>query len=103
MDKLKALLAALPLIAVTLIGSFLPLMLIGGLILMLFDEPKQLLKITLFYAGLFAVIATVGKLATHPKTKIVVQPILYVLAIVYFVHSCHYTGSGCVSSRYIDC
>lgn len=107
MSKLKALLTFILMMLGMMIGVFLPIVALGyGLLSLLIEKPEVFFHLLLIYAGLFAVLACIYKLAEHPKTKAVTQTILWCLAIAFFVHSCNtYKGSdgGCTPSRYIDC
>lgn len=95
----------MPMVFAMLIGVYFPIMAIGyGLLFFVIEEPGAIFQLLLFYAGLFAILWCVYRLAENPKTKAVTQTILWVLAIAFFVHSCStHTPSGCVSSRYVDC
>lgn len=107
MKRLKALLTFIPMMLGLVIGVYLPIVALGyGLLILLIDKPEVIFNLVLIYAGFFAVIACIGVLARHPKTKAVTQTILWCLAVAFFVHSCNtYKGSGggCTPSRYIDC
>lgn len=103
MKKLNALLMMLAM----MIGIFLPIIALGyGVLSLLIEKPEVIFNLLLIYAGIFAVLASVFALASHPRTKAVTQTLLWCLAIAFFVHSCNsYKGSGggCTPTRYVDC
>lgn len=90
-----------------ILGVFLPIMAMGyGLLILLIEDPKVIFQLLLIYSALFSLVLGIYKLAEHPKTKTVTQTILWVLAIMFFIHSCNTyqgRGDGCAPSRYITC
>lgn len=107
MKLIKAFLSIVPMLLAMMLGVFLPVIAIGyGLISLLIEDPKVSFQLLLIYGALFSLLWGIFKLAEHPKTKAVTQTILWVLAIMFFIHSCNtYQGSadGCAPSRYITC
>jgi hypothetical protein len=107
MKFIKALLSIILMLLAMMLGVFLPVIAIGyGLITLLIEDPKLIFQLLLIYGALFSLLWGIFKLTEHPKTKAITQTILWMVAIMFFIHSCStYRGSadGCAPSRYITC
>jgi hypothetical protein len=92
--------------ALSYLFALLPIAAALAIIYLTLEKPQAILSVAIIYGAIISFLLVVFKLAEHPRTKGVTQLIIALVAVAFFIHSCHnYQGEigECTPGRYVDC